>query len=233
MRIAPEGWVVIAPIAAGCALAPAAASLAGAGMAVTLPLAGLGVGLLAFTLWFFRDPVRLGPAGAGPHAVISPADGRVIKIDEAALPAELAEAGREVLGTAAGERLVRVAIFLNLLNVHVNCAPVSGRVAAVSYRRGKFFNASLDKASEHNERSAALVVTPGGSRVAFVQIAGLVAYRIINYLKPGQEVARGERFGMIRFGSRAEVYLPRGSRVSVRVGERVTAGVTVLGEIAS
>ncbi|MFN0010676.1 MAG: phosphatidylserine decarboxylase [Phycisphaerales bacterium] len=189
-------------------------------------LAASGV-LFAWGLWFFRDPLRTPPAG--PHLVLSPADGRVIKIDAAPLPVELRDAA---LALGVQGDLPRVSIFLNLFNVHVNRTPAAGRIVKAAYVPGKFFNASLDKASVHNERSGALLVDAHGRMIGFVQIAGLVARRIVNHLREGQQVGAGERFGLIRFGSRAEVYLPPGSTISVRVGEFVVAGESVLGHLA-
>ncbi len=183
--------------------------------------------LWAWGLWFFRDPDRSPPRGE--HLAISPADGRVIKVDTAPLPAEL-RAAAAALGVRGD--LPRVSIFLNLFNVHVNRTPAAGRIVKTAHVPGKFFNASLDKASIHNERSGALLADGHGRLIGFVQIAGLVARRIVNHLREGQEVAAGERFGLIRFGSRAEVYLPRGSTISVRVGEFVVAGESVLGHLA-
>lgn len=183
--------------------------------------------LWAWGLWFFRDPDRTPPRGE--HLAISPADGRVIKVDTAPLPAELRDAA--AAASVQGD-LPRVSIFLNLFNVHVNRTPAAGRIVKTAYVPGKFFNASLDKASVHNERSGALLVDVQGRVIGFVQIAGLVARRIVNHLREGQQVVAGERFGLIRFGSRAEVYLPRGSTISVRVGEFVVAGESVLGHLA-
>ena len=210
----------------------AALALVTAGALWLSPVAGgaaaaVSAMLLAWGLWFFRDPVRTPPVGE--RLVISPADGRVIKVDAATLPAELREAAA-ALG-ATGE-LQRVSIFLNLFNVHVNRTPAAGRIAKIAYVPGKFFNASLDKASVHNERSGAVLVDPAGRVFGFVQIAGLVARRIVNHLREGQVVRAGERFGLIRFGSRAEVYLPRGSEVRVSVGDFVVAGESVLAEVA-
>lgn len=188
-------------------------------------IAGAGLILTGWGVWFFRDPERRVPGGgaaaSGVDEFISPADGRVIKIDRATLPAEI---GAE----HAGEVFQRVAIFLNLFDVHVNRVPATGRVLRVAYVPGRFFNASMDKASEHNERSAALMIDDRGRRIGFVQIAGLVAWRIVNHLREGQRVTIGERFGLIRFGSRAEVYFPEGVEVAVKVGDRVRAGESVL-----
>jgi len=219
VRIAPEGWPVILIVVALCVLAGAVAAwlhpVAGGAMGL------VGVLMIAWSLWFFRDPIRTAPKGV--DLVISPADGKVIKIDRAALPEEVRQ----------GDSVARprVSIFLNLFDVHVNRVPVAGVIKQLSYVPGKFFNASLDKASIYNERSAAVMVDDQGREVAFVQIAGLVARRIVNHLKPGQRVEAGERFGLIRFGSRAEVYLPEGSLIDVKVGQRVVAGTSVLGRL--
>ena len=192
--------------------------------------AGLGL-LVLWGLWFFRDPVRRVPEGATAESVISPADGKVIKVDLAPLPVELAEAVRG-LGHDPLVPLVRVSIFLNLFDVHVNRVVVGGRIVKLAYTPGAFVNASFDKASTHNERNAALMVDGAGRVLAFSQIAGLVARRIVCHLREGQSVAAGERFGLIRFGSRAEVWMPAGTRVDVQVGQRVTAGVSVLATMA-
>lgn len=186
-----------------------------AGLAVGVPLALWG-------LWFFRDPVRTPPAGAG--LVVSPADGRVIKVDRARVPKEIAHAWP----LSPDEPVERIAIFLNLFNVHVNRVPIAGTIRAVAYVPGAFVNASLDKASESNERSAAVVGHADGRALVFVQIAGLVARRIVNHLREGQQVQTGERFGLIRFGSRAEIYLPPGATASVSVGDFVRAGESVI-----
>ncbi len=218
MRIAPEGWVVLVPM-----------MLVLGGVAVVgpvvlgwwaSPLTALCVIVVLWGLWFFRDPDRTPPQGA--DLVISPADGRVIKIDEATLPPEV-----RAVAPDAGT-MTRIAVFLNIFNVHVNRAPVSGSVLKVVHTPGRFLTASLDKASEQNERSVVLVREVQGRTVAFAQIAGLVARRIVNHLRDGQTITCGERFGLIRFGSRAEIYLPRGTIVNVRVGEGVVAGRTVL-----
>ncbi len=213
---------MLVPIALATAVAWWAAPLAG-----LLTLAP-GLALWAWGLWFFRDPTRTPPRG--DHLVLSPADGRVIKIDHADYPPEL-RAAAAALGAAGPVQ--RISIFLNLFNVHVNRAPAAGRIAAVAYVPGKFFNASLDKASLHNERSGALLIDPAGRVHCFVQIAGLVARRIVNHLREGQTVAAGQRFGLIRFGSRAEVYLPPGTALRVAVGDHIRAGESVLAELAA
>lgn len=183
----------------------------------------LGVILLPLTIWcvaFFRDPERVTPAE--PGLIICPADGRILPVVEAVPPLELG------LGQGARQRL---SIFMNVFNVHVNRNPVSGTVVAKSYRSGKFFNASFDKASVHNERMS-LRVRPEGDDgthdLAVVQIAGLVARRIVCDLTQGQGVQRGTRFGIIRFGSRVDVYLPPGTSVLVKEGQIVKAGETIL-----
>lgn len=222
MRIASEGWPVLIIMAlvlvAASALAWWLTPLAG------WVLSAASVLLWLWGVWFFRDPDRVTPDA--PDAVISPADGKVIKVDRAPWPKEIREG-------EAGSPCQRVSIFLNLFNVHVNRVPASGRIVRTAYVPGKFFNASLDKASEFNERSAAVMTDTQGRSIVFVQIAGLVARRIVNHLKPDQAVRAGERFGLIRFGSRAEVYFPAGSTIDVKVGDFVVAGETVLGRMAA
>jgi phosphatidylserine decarboxylase len=205
-----EGWLFIALFAAVNILA-------------FLFSAWLGVILLPLTLWcvaFFRDPERKTPDG--PGLIICPADGRMLPIMDAVPPLELG------LGESARPRL---SIFMNVFNVHVNRNPVTGTVIAKSYRRGKFINASFDKASVHNERMS-LRVRPEGDNgthdLAVVQIAGLVARRIVCDLTKGQGVQRGARFGIIRFGSRVDVYLPQGTAILAREGQMVRAGETIL-----
>jgi phosphatidylserine decarboxylase len=189
----------------------------------------LGWLLLPLTIWciaFFRDPDRQTPQA--PGLVISPADGKLLPIVEASPPPELG------LGEAPRTRL---SIFMNVFNVHVNRNPVSGTVVALAYRPGKFFNASFDKASIHNERMAIRVRPEGESRpeqdLVVVQIAGLVARRIVCELAQGQQVQRGARFGMIRFGSRLDVYLPAGAQAKVVAGSTIVAGETVLAELTT
>ena len=178
------------------------------------------------TLWsvaFFRDPDRLAPEGEG--LVISPADGRLLPIAHAVPPEELG------LGPAPR---VRLSIFMDVFNVHVNRVPADGTVVALSYRKGRFFNASFDKASEHNERMSIRIRLQEKRDVddlAVVQIAGLVARRIVCDLVQGQQVRRGERFGIIRFGSRVDVYLPPGATVLAPENQRVQAGTTVLAKL--
>lgn len=185
----------------------------------------VGVPLTIWCIWFFRDPERETPVG--PGLVISPADGKVLPFAVAAPPHELG------MGDAP---LTRISIFMNVFNVHVNRNPCDGTVIALTYRPGKFFNASFDKASVHNERMAAHIRTagPDGSAIdiAVVQIAGLVARRIKCDLQEGQTVIRGARYGIIRFGSRLDVYLPQGIAPMVIEGQHVKAGETVLADLA-
>ena len=178
------------------------------------------------TLWcilFFRDPERVTPEGEG--LIVSPADGRLLPIGLAVPPQELG---------MGPEPRVRLSIFMDLFSVHVNRNPSDGIVAALNYRKGRFFNASFDKASEHNERMSARIRLKGGGDardLAVVQIAGLVARRIRCDLVQNQSVRRGERFGIIRFGSRLDVYLPPGANVLVTPNQHVKAGETVLASI--
>lgn len=174
----------------------------------------------AWCVFFFRDPPRVTPLGEG--LVVSPADGRVQMITEAVPPEELE------LGEAA---LTRISIFLNVFDVHINRVPVDGRVIAQAYRPGTFVNAALDKASDENERQLVGLETAAGQRLGLVQIAGLVARRIVCQLEAGQSVRAGERYGLIRFGSRVDVYLPAGVAPLVVVGQRAIGGETVLADL--
>ena len=185
------------------------------------PLGWLGVIATAWCIYFFRDPWRVSPQREG--LVLSPADGTIIAVDEAAPPAELQ------LGT---EPMRRIAIFMSVFDVHVNRTPMAGKVARLAYTEGKFLNASLDKASVDNERMAMALTTADGD-IGVVQIAGLVARRIVTTLREGQEVIAGQRMGLIRFGSRAEVYLPRGWATLVTTGQRAVGGETVLADARS
>lgn len=186
------------------------------------PLGWVGVVLTVWCYYFFRDPDRYTPQRAG--LIVSPADGVVSLIERAVPPAELG------MGDAA---LTRVSVFMNVFNCHVNRMPIAGEVTAVSYRPGKFLNASLDKASEDNERNALAVQMADGRKIAVVQIAGLVARRIVCDVKPGAVLETGERFGMIRFGSRLDVYLPEGVPPLVALGQTMVAGETVLADLHS
>jgi phosphatidylserine decarboxylase len=197
-----------------------------AGVVATLLLfllwAPAGWAAAVVTLWmvyFFRDPWRVTPIG--PGLLISPADGVVVSIAAATPPPELA------MGDTA---VVRIGIFLNIFDVHVTRAPVGGRVAAMRYTKGRFVNASLEKASEHNERLAIRIAPPEGPDVAFVLVAGLVARRIVCNLYDGQQVATGQRIGIIRFGSRVDIYCPPPYVPMVVAGQRMIGGETVLAD---
>lgn len=184
------------------------------------PLGWIGVGLTIWCYYFFRDPDRVTPAR--PGLVVSPADGLVSLIEPAVPPAELG---------MADAPLTRVSVFMSVFNCHVNRSPVAGEVTAISYRPGKFFNASLDKASVHNERNSLRIRLADGRDLAVVQIAGLVARRILCFVRPGDRLQEGERFGLIRFGSRLDVYLPPGVAPLVAVGQTMVAGETVIADL--
>jgi len=189
------------------------------------PLMLVSLGVFAF----FRDPERVVPQGA--DLIVSPADGLVTMIGEVAPPPELQGPdgqGGEGLGS---EPLTRVSIFMSVFDVHINRAPVAGTVRRVIYIPGKFLNADLDKASEENERQHVLIERNEGAPIAFTQIAGLVARRIVPFIKPGDIVAAGQRVGLIRFGSRVDVYLPRGTEPKILLGQKVIAGETVIAEV--
>jgi phosphatidylserine decarboxylase len=206
--LAPEGWPFV---------------LGGAAFAVVvyllwprgIPLAVLGVLLSLFSLWFFRNPDRTPPSR--PGIIVSAADGRIVYAGES-------PPGRYAL--AAGKR---VSVFMSPLDVHVNRAPVTGRVASVRYHKGAFHVASVDKASLLNEQNGVAILTPEGRTVTYVQIAGMIARRIVCDLKEGDAVRQGQRVGMIRFGSRVDLYLPAEVLLSVVPGDRVLAGESVIG----
>ncbi len=184
----------------------------------------LGTIGLVLTLWcvfFFRDPERFTPRGE--NLIISPADGVINLIEQNATPpAEL---------NLANNDWTKISVFLNVFNVHVNRAPIAGKITQVKYKEGKFFSANLEEASAENERNSAVVNTKSGAQIVFVQVAGLVARRIVSDLKEGQEVEAGDRYGIIRFGSRADIYLPKTSKVKVLVGQTMVGGETVIGEL--
>ncbi|MAL80644.1 MAG: phosphatidylserine decarboxylase family protein [Sneathiella sp.] len=187
----------------------------------TWPLLGwIGVILTLWCVYFFRDPERHVPTREG--LIVSPADGVVQLIERAVPPEEL--------GLGSDARL-RISIFLNVFNVHVNRAPIGGTVIRQVYRPGKFLNASLDKASEENERHAVHLKDKAGNDIVFVQIAGLVARRIVCYLTDNQEIRTGERFGLIRFGSRTDIYLPDGVEPLVGVGQNMSGGETIIADL--
>lgn len=206
--LAPEGWPFV---------------LGGAGFAVVvyllwprgIPLSALGLLLALFSLWFFRNPDRTPPSGTG--IVVSPADGRIVYAGESPPGLYALVAGK------------RVSVFMSPVDVHVNRAPVTGRVASVRYRKGAFHVASVDKASLMNEQNGVAIATPEGRTVTYVQIAGMLARRIVCDLKEGDAVLQGQRVGMIRFGSRVDLYLPAEVRLSVAPGDHVRAGESVIG----
>jgi phosphatidylserine decarboxylase len=202
-----EGW----PFIFAFALATLVMAL------VAAPLGWVGLVLTAWCAYFFRDPVRVTPTEAG--LLISPADGLVQSIGPALPPPEL--------GMAARPR-TRISIFMNVFDVHVNRVPMDGEITALAYRPGKFFNASLDKASEFNERQSLRMTSTDGKDIAIVQIAGLVARRILCWAEEGRHMRAGERFGMIRFGSRVDIYLDDGMIPLAIVGQSALAGETVL-----
>jgi phosphatidylserine decarboxylase len=209
VKLHPDGWPYIA--------------IAVALNALLFALAGWwGLLLVPMSVWciaFFRDPERTVPEGEG--LVVSPADGVLLPVVQAVPPVELG---------MGDQPRTRLSIFMNVFNVHVNRVPADGTVTALSYRPGKFINASFDKASDDNERMSVRLRMPNGAELAFVQIAGLVARRIRCDLRKDQQVRRGERFGIIRFGSRLDVYLPAEAAVKVVKGQKIVAGETILAE---
>lgn len=169
-----------------------------------------------FCLQFFRDPGRA--IAGGPNSIVAPADGRIVVVEEAEDP-------------YLKRRALKISVFMNVFNVHSNRAPIAGIVQEKWYNRGTFLNAALDKASRENERCALHLKTAGGQDVTCVQIAGLIARRILNYASAGMTLVAGQRYGFIRFGSRVDVYLPLGAKVNVVIGEKVLASSTVLAEL--
>jgi phosphatidylserine decarboxylase len=208
----PEGWRFIAVFAMATAVL----------WWLWTPLGVLGCVLTAWCAYFFRNPDRITPARDG--LIVSPADGEVQMIEAAAPPPELG---------MGGAPRTRISVFMNVFNVHINRVPANGTIEKLAYRPGKFLNASLDKASEHNERQSVRMRIGEGRELAVVQIAGLVARRIRCWIVEGQAVAAGERFGLIRFGSRVDVYLPDGVSPLVCVGQIAVAGETVLADLGS
>ena len=182
------------------------------------PLFWIGLVLTIWCAYFFRDPVRVTPLAE--DIVVSPADGMISAVGPAVPPPELG------LGP---EPMLRISVFMSVFDVHVNRAPMNGRIAKIAYRPGLFINADLDKASEDNERNGLVIDTSAG-RIGVVQIAGLIARRIVCFVSQGDSVDAGERFGLIRFGSRVDVYLPHGARVLVATGMRAIAGETILAD---
>lgn len=168
-----------------------------------------------FIIWFFRNPQRY--FKEEENAIISPADGKIIKVESI-----------QMNGTITGN-FKKISIFMNVFNVHVNRVPYNGKIEAINYHKGKFFSANLDKASLDNERNEIMIKTTNGSIIWTVQIAGLIARRIVCWVNKGDIVNRGERFGLIRFGSRVDLYLPERSVINIKVGQKVRAGETLLG----
>jgi phosphatidylserine decarboxylase len=181
------------------------------------PLATLGFMVTLFTLWFFRDPERNTPQD--PNLIISSADGKVCLIDEACPPEEI---------SMDAQKMKRICVFMNVFNVHVNRSPVPGAVENIVYKKGQFLNASLDKASDKNERSSLVINSDGGVKIIVVQIAGLIARRILGFISVDHNLDQGERFGLIRFGSRVDIYMPLDAITQCKVGDKVTAGESVL-----
>lgn len=186
------------------------------------PLGWILAGITAWIVYFFRDPARVTPMRDG--LVISAADGKISSIDKVRPPPELALGSQE---------RVRISTFLSIFDVHIQRAPVSGRIVRSIYIPGAFLNAALDKASEENERRAIVIEMPGGGEIGVVQIAGLVARRIVTFSREGDSLAAGQRYGLIRFGSRVDVFLPPGAQPLVSVGQRAIAGETVFADLKS
>jgi phosphatidylserine decarboxylase len=206
----PEGWRFVAIFGAITALL----------FFIWDPLGWIGLGLTVWCYYFFRDPIRSVPLDEG--LIVSPADGVISLIERAVPPEELG---------MGPEALLRVSVFMNVFNCHVNRMPVAGQIDAIAYRPGKFLNASLDKASSDNERNSLAIRMADGRKVAVVQIAGLVARRIVCFTRVGQTLRMGDRFGLIRFGSRLDVYLPEGVEPQVALGQTMVAGETVIADL--
>jgi phosphatidylserine decarboxylase len=202
--LAREGWPYI-----GASVVAAILVAVFFGFAWSLPFWLVAI----FIIQFFRDPPREIPAQ--PNAVLSPADGRVVRVQKTVDPYTQAES-------------LLVSVFMNVFNVHSNRSPVDGTIERIDYQAGTFINADLDKASTENERNALVVKLPDGQRISVVQVAGLIARRILCYVKPGEVLARGQRYGFIRFGSRVDVYLPLLATPKVAVGDKVYATSTVI-----
>jgi phosphatidylserine decarboxylase len=184
------------------------------------PLGWIGTVVTLWCAYFFRDPVRVTPVREG--IVVAPADGRVSQVINAVPPRDIGLSERA---------LPRISIFMSVFDCHVNRSPIDGRIERIVYRAGKFLSADLDKASEDNERNAFVIATGTGARVAVIQIAGLVARRIVSFAREGGAIAAGQRIGMIRFGSRVDLYLPEGTRPLVAEGQIAVAGETVLADL--
>ena len=186
------------------------------------PLGWVGIGLTIWCYYFFRDPIRTIPVRDG--LLVSPADGVISLIEKTMPPPEL---------DIKKEKLTRISVFMNVFNCHVNRSPFAGEVTEINYRPGKFFNASLDKASVDNERNSLVLQIPDGRQIIIVQIAGLVARRIVSFVKLKQTLRTGQRFGLIRFGSRVDIYLPTGVQPLVCLGQTMVSGETVIADLTS
>ena len=208
--IHPEGWKF-----AGIFFVTSMAALM-----LWVPLAAIGFLLTLFTLWFFRDPERNTPQDA--NLIISSADGKVCLIDEAYPPEEL---------SMDSQKMKRICVFMNVFNVHVNRSPIAGEAEDIVYKKGQFLNASLDKASDKNERSSLIINSDSGTKIIVVQIAGLIARRILGFISTNHNLAQGERFGLIRFGSRVDIYMPLDAVTKCMVGDKVTAGESALASL--
>ena len=183
-------------------------------------LATIGFLLTFFIIWFFRDPDRKTPNIK--NKIISPADGKICLIDKAKPPKELLMDSKEMF---------RICVFMNVFNVHINRSPVKGTIREIVYKEGQFLNASLDKASEKNERNSLVIETEDNKEIIVTQIAGLIARRILSFVHDKDKIDIGERFGLIRFGSRVDIYLPEGSKAAVKIGDTVKAGETIIGSL--
>ena len=208
--IHPEGWKFAAIFFA----------ISMAALMLWMPLAAIGFLLTLFTLWFFRDPERNTPQDS--NLIISSADGKVCLIDEAYPPEEL---------SMDSQKMKRICVFMNVFNVHVNRSPIKGVAKDIVYKKGQFLNASLDKASDKNERSSLVINTDNGTKIIVVQIAGLIARRILGFISTNHNLEQGERFGLIRFGSRVDIYMPLDAVTKCVVGDTVVAGESVLASL--
>jgi phosphatidylserine decarboxylase len=208
--IHPEGWKFAAIFFA----------ISMAALMLWMPLAAIGFLLTLFTLWFFRDPERNTPQDS--NSIISSADGKVCLIDEAYPPEEL---------SMDSQMMKRICVFMNVFNVHVNRSPIKGVAKDIVYKKGQFLNASLDKASDKNERSSLVINTDNGTKIIVVQIAGLIARRILGFISVNHNLEQGERFGLIRFGSRVDIYMPLDAVTQCVVGDTVVAGESVLASL--
>ena len=186
-------------------------------LSMAMAIVAIGFFLTVFVLWFFRDPERKTPQNS--NLIISSADGKVCLIDEAYPPAEV---------PIEAEKMKRICVFMNVFNVHVNRSPVQGREEHIVYKKGQFLNASLDKASDKNERSSLVVNADNGAKIVVVQIAGLIARRILSFISSNHQLDQGERFGLIRFGSRVDIYMPLDAVEKCKVGDKVVAGESIL-----